>query len=272
MKHGRAVAVQHALRIARGTARVAQSGRGFFVELGPAVVFGSRLDPGFVTHQPGKARIGWKPITVAECDPVLHSGAVRGNRTYDRQERQIETDRFVFRIIDDPRDLFRRKPRIDGVQHARAAAYAVVQLEVAVPIPSQRRHPLASGDTERIERISHLATSTHGRLIVVAVQVALDAPRDHLGGRMISGCELDKPPNQQRMILHCTQHEYPLDTLSRDCSAVVAAAPQTPHTASRPMETTRETQPLPWLPTTQASGHCVPQTRPRARRAPPPSG
>jgi hypothetical protein len=55
-----------------------------------------------------------------------------------RQESEIEAQGLVFGMVRDPRDLVGMQARIDGVQHAPAAAHAVIELQVAVAVPGQR--------------------------------------------------------------------------------------------------------------------------------------
>jgi hypothetical protein len=142
------MAIQHSFRIAGGTARVAQRRGSLFVELGPDILFGRRLDPRLVTHETGNSGIRGQSVAIAESDPVLDRRALRSDRAHDRQERQIEADDSIFRIVDDPGDLIGRQPRIDGVQHASTAANPVVQLEMSIAVPGQSRHPLAAVYTQ----------------------------------------------------------------------------------------------------------------------------
>ena len=142
------MAIQHTFRIAGGTARVAQRRGSLFVELGPDILFGRRLDPRLVTHETGNSDIHGQSIAIAESDPVLHRRALRSDRAHDRQERQIEADDSIFCVVDDPSDLLGRQPRIDSVQHAGTATNPVVQLEMAIAVPGQSRYPLAAAYTQ----------------------------------------------------------------------------------------------------------------------------
>ena len=109
---------------------------------------GRRLDPRLVTHETGNSGIRGQSVAIAESDPVLDRRALRSDRAHDRQERQIEADDSIFRVVDDPGDLIGRQPRIDGVQHASTAANPVVQLEMSIAVPGQSRYPLAAAYTQ----------------------------------------------------------------------------------------------------------------------------
>ena len=151
------MAVEHALRVASGTARVAKRGSGAFIESRPRVLARLRGDPGLVAHQPRDARVRGQRIRLAERDPVLHGRAFRSDRFHQREEAHVEAEDLVLGVVHDPDQLVGRQTRVERVDHAPTAAHAVVELEVAIAVPSERRDARALRKTECIEGVGEAA-------------------------------------------------------------------------------------------------------------------
>ena len=151
------MAVEHSLRIPGGAAGVAERGCGTFIETRPRVLARMRGDPGLVAHQSRDARVRGQRIRLAERDPVLHGRALRSDRFHQRQEAQVEAEDLVLGVVHDPDQLVGRQTRVERVDHAPTAAHAVVELEVAVAVPSERRDARALRKAECIEGVGEAA-------------------------------------------------------------------------------------------------------------------
>ena len=130
-------------------------------------------------------------------------GLERGRELLDqRQKRQIEEQRRVLRVVGDVGDLLGEQARVDGVADGADAGDGVVELEVAVAVPGQRRHAVARLDAEADESVGEPADALARLCVAVAVHAALNGLGDHLNvGEDICG-EVDHAGNQQRPIHH----------------------------------------------------------------------
>ncbi|MNT51041.1 hypothetical protein D3C72_1879890 [compost metagenome] len=128
------------------------------------------------------------------------------HRLHQRQEAQVEAQDLVFGMVGDPRDLVGVQARVDGVQHAAAAAHAVVQLQVAVAVPGQGGDAVAEQQLLAIQRIGHLPGARCDVAPGATVDIALDTARDDLAVAVVALDELDQRRDQKRLVLHQTQH------------------------------------------------------------------
>src|SRR3546814_6351294 len=78
--------------------------------------------------------------SICHRHPVAHRWTLRRQLLDQWRKRQVEKQHLVFGVIDDPRDLLGEQPRIDRVKHIAAAGDRVVQLEMPIAVPGQRRH------------------------------------------------------------------------------------------------------------------------------------
>jgi hypothetical protein len=124
----------------------------------------------------------------------------------DGQKAHVKAQHRIFGVIDDPGDLLRMQARIERVQNPARTADAEIQLKVAVAIPGQGGHAVAEAQLQRIQRVGDLARATSNVLVGVAVQIALDAAGNHLALAVVAFGKLDERRNEQRMVLHQTQH------------------------------------------------------------------
>jgi hypothetical protein len=125
---------------------------------------------------------------------------------HQRQEAQVEAQDLVFGVVGDPRDLVGVQARVDGVQHAAAAAHAVVQLQVAIAVPGQRGDAVAEQQLLAVQRIGHLPGTRCDTAPRGAVNIAFDTARDDLAVAVVALDELDQRRDQKRLVLHQTQH------------------------------------------------------------------
>jgi hypothetical protein len=128
------------------------------------------------------------------------------HRLHQRQEGEVEAQDLVFGMVGDPGDLVGVQARVDGVQHAAAAAHAVVQLQVPVAVPGQRGNAVAEEQLLPVQRIGHLPGTRCDSAPRGAVDIAFDAARDDLAVAVVALDELDQRRDQKRLVLHQTQH------------------------------------------------------------------
>ncbi len=83
-------------------------------------------------------------------------------------------------MVGDPGHLLGVQARVDGVQHTARAAHTKVQLQVAVPVPSQRGDAGTLGHLLRIQRVGHLARAAAHIGPGVAVDIPFHPTRNDL--------------------------------------------------------------------------------------------
>jgi hypothetical protein len=109
-------------------------------------------------------------------------------------------------VIDDPGHLLGHQARVDCVDHSTATGDAEVQLKVPVAVPGQGGHAIAEAQLQPIERACDLPRAPCRIGVGVAVDVTLDPARHDRRVVVMSLRELDQPRNQQRLLLHQSQH------------------------------------------------------------------
>ena len=128
--------VERAFRISGRPGCVAQAARRVLVERGPGEVVGLRFDELLVAQH--IRRLSGHVRPVGHEDEGSQARARGTQLLHQRHEREVEEKHRVLGVVQDPRDLVREKPRVDGVHHRAAAGDGVVELEVAVGIPGER--------------------------------------------------------------------------------------------------------------------------------------
>ena len=104
-------------------------------------------------------------------------------------EGGIEEHEAVFGVIDDVDDLLDEQARVDGVAHRAHAGDAVVQLEMAVAVPGQRRDAVARFDAERDQRVGELRPALQQAGVVGALIGLVRRSRDDLDvGEVRAAC------------------------------------------------------------------------------------
>ena len=209
MQDSRPVRIQRPFRIARRARRVAQRCRRTFVEFGPGVVGGYRIQQVFVAQQIGDAACGRHVRAIRHQHERLHRRAARRDRLDQRQEGQVEEQQPVLRVVDDVRDLVRMQARIDRVQHGAGTGDGVIQLQVPVAVPGQRADTLPHRDALLAEHTGQPARPRFAVAHRVAVHVALHAARDDFAGTVVPGGEPDDARDHQRLVHH-PAHEWGL--------------------------------------------------------------
>ena len=128
----------------------------------------------FIGKQVGD--IGRRVLFIAHQDKVLHRLQRRPQRLDERKERQIEEQQPIFGVVEDVLQLLGEQARVDGVQHRADARDRVVQLQVAVGVDRQRRHPIARPHPELQERLGELLGAVVDGPPVAFVNRALQGP------------------------------------------------------------------------------------------------
>ena len=198
----RAVGVEHALRLARGAGCVAQRAGGILIEVGPRERRRHLGQQTFIAQQAADLAVGRHVLAIGH-ERVGLDGLEGGLELLDqRQEGQVEEQRRVLGVIGDVGDLLGEQPRIDGVADGADAGDGVVQLEMSIAVPGQRRHPVTRLDAEADQRVGELADALARLRIAVAVDTAFHRVRDDLDVGIDLGCIVDHAGYQQRPIHH----------------------------------------------------------------------
>ena len=151
-------------------------------------MFGER--PAALVHDHDRLQGRRQPIV----DPAQH-----------REQGGVDEQRRVLRLPDDEGELVGEDAGVERVEDASRAGDAVVELQVAVVVPAQRRHPVAAFEAEAIECAGDAGRAREH----VAVGVSVDAARD-LAGDDLAPEELVDPPHhvlcREREIHHLALH------------------------------------------------------------------
>ena len=206
----RAVGIEHALGLAGRARGVAERAGGILVELGPHESRRHLRQQALVAEQARDLPVGRHVLAVGHQRIGL-DGAERGfELLHQGQECEIEEQRRVLGVVGDVGDLLGEEARVDGVADGADAGDGIVELEVAVAVPGQGRHPVARLDAEADEGVGELADPLPRLGIAVAMQAALDRLRYDLHVGIDVGGIVDHAGDQQRPIHHePAQHGRP---------------------------------------------------------------
>jgi hypothetical protein len=143
---------------------------------------------------------------IGERDPTFDPFAQWGELLDERREREVEEDQTVFGVVDDVRKLLEKQPRIDRVDDGTRPGDAVVELEVAVTVPSERPHTIAGANAQAPQRAGEPPRS-HMRIAVrVAVDRTFDRARDDLSIAVVAIGVTEQRRDHQRHVHHQTLH------------------------------------------------------------------
>ena len=207
MQQGGTVAVEHALGIAGGAAGVTEAGGGVFVELRPGVGAGLGSNQRLVADEVGYARPFRQLVGITQGHPQFDAGAFGLHGGHQRREGGVKAHHAVFGVVDDPGQLLGMQAGVEGVQHPARTADTVVHLQVAVTVPGNAGHPVGKGQPLCIQCIGKLPGSAGDRAPLRAVDVALNPAGNNFTLAMVPLGVLNQRRNQQRMVLHQTQHD-----------------------------------------------------------------
>jgi len=125
-----------------------------------------------------------------------------------RQKPRIEKQHPVGGVIDDIADLLLEQPRVDGVADRADPGNAVVELEVPISVPGERRDAIADAHAELLECLAELFRAGFEITIGVAVQPVLGRAGDDLGRPTILGGVADQRRDQQRPVHYQPAHGF----------------------------------------------------------------
>ena len=148
----RPVRVEDALRVAGRPARVAEAGGLALVQLGPVearLLGGQQLL--VAQHVRQRAR-----IAVAVHDEVLDVLELVRQRREQRDQRVVDDDHLVARVVDDVDELLREQPDVQRVQHGAHVRHREVHLEVLLRVPHERRDAVLGLHAELRQRRGEL--------------------------------------------------------------------------------------------------------------------
>ena len=205
MQDGRAVAVEHALGIARGARGIAERGRGVLVEGGPFEILRRAVHQRLETERAGQGGLRHVGL-VGHDDEVLDRLELACELLDQGHEGEVEHQHPVLAVVDDIDDLRREQARVDGVADRPRAGGRVVDLEMAPGVPGERADPVGGSDAEALKRVGEPPGAAFEIGIAVAVDRPLDAARDHLGGRVVGRGVPEQGRDQELRPHHQTVH------------------------------------------------------------------
>ena len=165
-----------------------------------------RVDQVLVAQQVRHHRRHRHEVPAGHGDEGLDGLHARGDRLDQRQEREVEEEDGVLRVIGDPHDLVRMQPGVERVQHGAGTRHRVVQLHVAVAVPGERRDTIAEADAVRGQRVGHAARALGEVAVGLAMQVAFDAARDDFLVAVVTLRMGEERRDQQRLLHHVCVH------------------------------------------------------------------
>ena len=138
------------------------------------------------------------------ADERIHLGR---NLSQQRGEGGVGEDRAILGVVDDEGDVVGGEPRIDGVADRAHAGDAVVELEMAVVVPGERRHAIAETDAELLERAREPPAAALDLGVGGAVERGAAEVGNHLRAAAMPGGMDDEGGNQQWIALHQPKHQ-----------------------------------------------------------------
>ena len=168
VQYGRAMAVEHALWVARRAGRVTESARRTLVELWPVERRWVWADEGLVARDAAaggrrQRRLG------RQCDRAFDTRQLALERTDQRQQRRVDEQQSIRGVIDDELYLLREQSRIDRVQHGTHARHREIELEMPVIVPGERANPVARANASALQRIGELGGASEDLAIGAAM-------------------------------------------------------------------------------------------------------
>jgi hypothetical protein len=205
MQNVGAVRIQHALGVAGGAGSVAHRRRGVFVERLPLEIAVDLGDPVFIGDhvlQRGRRHVR----LVGEQDEAFHARDLAGDFLQDRNESEVDHHHAVLGMVDDPGDLVRKQPWIDGMADGADAHDAVPGFEMAPGVPGDGGDAVAELDAIAVEPLCDFQCSDANFGVIGAMNRPLDRSGDHFAFTMNFRRMIDNPMTQHRPVLHQPAH------------------------------------------------------------------
>ena len=127
-----------------------------------------------------------------------------------RHEHRINEYPSIFGMIDNIYELVRKQARIDGVANIPGPADSIINFQVPVVVPRERRHPIAVIQTQFIERVCELARAIDGLPKRVTMSRIVSRNRDNFPIAVKPAAVFRYCRNQQRSVHHQALHERSL--------------------------------------------------------------
>ncbi len=236
MQHGRAVVVERALGMAGRARGVAEARRRGLIEHRPLVLGGLGRDQPLVAPDleagPREA-IRRQVGIVGQDEDALERPQLRRQALDQRQEHRVGEQIAVLGVIDDVGDLVREQAGVDRVADRPDARDAVVELEVPVVVPGERRDPVAEADPEpRLQRIRQLPDPAAQPGVGGPERRLVGGAGDHLGLAVIVGRVVEDRRDPERLVHHQAAHGR-LHRRSHAVRSALAARAGTGHASAQ---------------------------------------
>ena len=200
----RAVRVDRALGVAGGPGRVAGGRRRPLVECGPAELGRLAGHQRLVVQQLAQLVLRDR-AAVVEDDDLAHRGDLARDLVEQRDQRPVHEEHAVVSVPDRELQLVGEEAQVQRVEDRPHAGDRVVELEVSVVVPGERRNPVARLHPEAAEHVGDLADPRREVAVGVSVEPVLPLGDDLLLGEQ----PLASPEHVldgERVVLHQPSH------------------------------------------------------------------
>ena len=199
------MAVDHALGVAGRAGRVAHARRRVLVDLAPAIVAVSLVEPLLEGDPAGRGR-GRHAGAIGHDDDLLD--ALDGGKQLlgQRSEGQVDEQHPIFGVVHDPGDLLREQARIERMVDRADAHDPVPGLQVAGGVPAQRRDAVADAVAFPVEALRRPEGALPERGIGGAHDRPLHRARHDLPVAVLARRMIEDLVAQQRPFLHQPEH------------------------------------------------------------------
>jgi hypothetical protein len=207
--------VEDPLGVAGGAARVAERRSRALVDLGPREVARAGLLEQLLVGD--RAREGVE-VAVAHHHEVAHAVELGRQLRQRRDERAVDEDHPVLRVVDDVDDLLGEQADVERVQDGAVGGHGEVELVVALGVPGEGRHPVAALDAEALEHAPE-AVDALGHLRVGGAHGPLALERHHLlVGIAAAQPAAHGPDGELEVVLHqALEHGASVITRAASC-------------------------------------------------------
>ena len=196
------MAVDDALRIAGGTARVAHGRRRALVQGGP-------VEAGLLGRQQllvaqdlaGQGR----GVAAADHDELLDGLQLVGHLRQDRHQRIVDQQHRVLGVVDDVDDLLWEQADIDSVQDRAHAGHGEVGFEVGLAVPGEGTDAVGVADAKAAQG-SGQAVDALGDEGEWSALDAMGVGGDDLAVGVDGPPVVEEVSKRERELLHRTEH------------------------------------------------------------------
>jgi flavin-binding protein dodecin len=146
---------------------------------------------------------------------ALELGRELGQRL---DERAVDEDHAVARVVDDVDDLLGEQADVQRVQDGAVGRHREVELEVALRVPREGRHPVAALHAEALEHAAE-AVDALGHLRVGGAHGPVVLERHHLLVRIAAAQPpAHRPDGELEVVLHqALEHGLSVVTRAASC-------------------------------------------------------